>query len=60
MKIEGLNSQFSTANIVNGSIDKKKDDKAPPGLLESAMEAAEKILVDSGPEDKKNLVNIKV
>lgn len=58
MNIEGVNHQFPKFQSAPGFEEKKPDAKAPIGLIQSAIEASEKILANTDPTSTENRVDL--
>jgi len=58
MNVEGVNSQSPKVYFAKVVEEKKQDDKAPIGLLQSAIDASEKILADSDSVETENHVDL--
>ncbi len=58
MNIEGVNPQLPKVYFAKGLEEKKQDEKGPPGLLQSLIDASEKILVDPDSAETKNHLDI--
>ena len=60
MNLERVTSNLTKVYFAKGLDEKKLDENAPPGLLQSAIDASEKILIDSNSSETKNRVDLKV
>lgn len=60
MNLEKVNSNLPKFYFAKGLEEKKQDKNTPPGLLQSAIDASEKILDDSNSSKAKNGIDLKV
>jgi len=58
MNVEGVNSQLPKVYFPKVVEEKNYDNKAPIGLLQSAIDASEKILADSDSVETENHVDL--
>jgi len=58
MTVERVNSQLLKVYFAKVVEEKKQDDKAPTGLLQSAIDASEKIMADPDSVETENHVDL--